>query len=853
MRNKKPKDIFTNQKFKLLISKIEDLLRMLGMDKNWTNVKTIKKRLAEKVADILKDEKKVYMVEFKNETESPLCKPNKRAYAKGINELTESYKNGVDFRHDIESLVSNSESTEKERETSEEQNHFDQDTSFSAHSPPRTEIGEPGPSSLSQRNTTAQSPDLKASEVSTRESSVKHFYSTISSPKDDLNDGLNQNISNNDHSGMETLPLETCTETQVTNNFKYLFATDLKVNGCIRKFPTLFLKLSLMFLIRCAVSAQKLQVIFEILHNHVQNFACGVPSVSYFSRIRYMLPQINNDHLKLLLREIDDEITVFFDESPSLGQVGLLVVGFSTKKRDIIIYLYPKNFVKDKEKEKGSYLADFILELINETIGINPDLKNLFSGVVSDSCNSAKLTRELVCKGLKNINGKKIENISCQAHAVALTETIILKNLKLTSLADKLSSCLGNQRSKGSLHSRWNNFLAENDLLSPDKVFKYRRGARWMTDLYNFGIVASMKNQFSKFLDINNSVSLQNGSAIRSLISADECFDEKMLVLKISSALVKSLWKVFASNQPYKKLKKCVDSMSSSLSKIENFLEINEEVLNTDSDGTKIILNSIFMSFQSSKKVADFDGLNGKLSNRKFLLMLFSILKAVASKYLEYKLTIDEAGLRDQDKELNLAVTNVVSERAFAIVKFYENRFSSLPILQACQISQSSINDASTFISLMTFEKLEKYRSRSNEKVVINHNKGILNNYEIIDVKNKSLDLDKANKECEKKASMSLFLLTNLQFIPLDYSEYESKWKKMKDYLKRMKEKPNFKSPGKVQFLKASISAIAELIVESDQYDSEIFLKVPKTITKRYYDSVASCYKNYREAHNIVT
>ena len=264
-------------------------------------------------------------------------------------------------------------------------------------------------------------------------------------------------------------------------------------------------------------------------------------------------------------------------------------------------------------------------------------------------------------------------------------------------------------------------------------------------------------------------------------------------------------------------------------------------------------MNNIFSKFQSSKNTGDFDGLEQKLDSHKFVLLLFSNLKAVTQKYLEYKFTLDRKGDDDAETKIDLSITNVVSERAFAIIKFYENRFSSLPILQASQISQSSLNNTADFISHLEFEQLEAYRSRTNEKIVINRNKGFLDKYEVIDIENKSLELHEANKSNSKITAIGRFLMNNRQFIPLDFEEHGTKFRKMVDYLKKSKEKPDFQKPGITQFLNANVYAIAELLVETDHYESSIFTNVPRTITKRYYDSVASCYKKYREAHQIVT
>ena len=143
---------------------------------------------------------------------------------------------------------------------------------------------------------------------------------------------------------------------------------------------------------------------------------------------------------------------------------------------------------------------------------------------------------------------KDIVEVKCQAHSTALVKSTVSKELQLTSLADKISTTLGNIFSKGSLFKAWKDYILQKTGLKD--FFQYRKGVRWRVDFKSLHVSYKHKENIESFLIENIPRSKQGGQAILDLIRAENCLNEILEIVNLMKLFTDQLWKVFGVNQP---------------------------------------------------------------------------------------------------------------------------------------------------------------------------------------------------------------------------------------------------------------------------------------------------------------
>lgn len=509
--------------------------------------------------------------------------------------------------------------------------------------------------------------------------------------EEDFNEHVDQDISN--HVSQESVDSNTISsQTDYHESFREFFYSKKSRQGFIIRYPESLIRISLLFLLEASLSPNKTRVILQIIAANVQELECGIPERKFFLRLRGMIKGLNEANNKRVLENYSSPLCLWFDESPSRLATKLLVVGVSDVDRDLILFLGPKDFSKDKGM-KSVQLADFLLSIVKELIQKHNNLSSLLMGIMSDSCNAAKSTKKaFIQKYAENFpDSPKIHEIACQAHSSALLEGVLLRSLGLIALADKLSTTLGNVNSKGSLNRDWERFMTGSDTSESKYTFHYRRGIRWGCDISNFTVIAENNQKFRTFLQNHATIS-SNGKIILRLITEDDCFNKKMSILLVCKAIIEKLWKIFAKDTK-------AEILLAKFKELEAFDQSTEQILLADQNSNFIDVKDLFQltlkTFNLVEEGKNFESFRESLENDSDKAFLFfKTVKSLNSKLLEYKL--DESS-----GNLDLRTNNLCAERAFSIIKHYEEKFNLVSIFLNFRSTNSSLE---MFYTLSNFE-----------------------------------------------------------------------------------------------------------------------------------------------------
>ena len=555
---------------------------------------------------------------------------------------------------------------------------------------------------------------------------------------------------------------EIANSSPLQENFNQFFNEDISRRGAIKQYPIILIKVALLILIEAGIAAQKIKSVVSILDRNVHTLKCGVPSIRFFQSLRVMIRPLNDEHFNRIVNLVDSHCTVWFDESPSHHQDQLLVVGFSTVDRDYVIWLKPKAFHKD-ETLKGEKLADFIISLLAKIIDQYPNFVHLVRGILSDSSPSAKVTRKKFIENFKNKypDSHPIKEIPCQAHSTALLETTILKQLDLVSLADKVSTCLGNVASKGSLRERWDEFVKRTQIKA-DK-FVYRRGIRWGADFENLDIINKNKGHFKEFLEQNSAISKKSGKVILDMIKNDPCLMDKLELVGCFKYLTNQIWKVLGKNQTLKVLHNVMRNLkelSTALASLDT-----EECLDEKKAIDKI-LDLSFKAFKAKRENIDQNCIKKIHEDPDFRELFFVSLSKITQKLLVYEIKTPET---DSEETINIVTTNVIAERCFSIVKHWENRFCQVGIMQTCEIAKANINGCSEFIQNLSCSEIEQFHKRRVSKATRQSELDEQAEYEKIVQSNRAKVVSELTQRDETVTAMALLIHREPSYIPSSY------------------------------------------------------------------------------------
>ena len=568
--------------------------------------------------------------------------------------------------------------------------------------------------------------------------------------------------------------------------------------------------------------------------------------------LQHQLEKLKRQLKKTSIR-LDSPCTVWFDESPSKHAKKLLVVGFSTVQRDYVVFLKPKEFLNDNESLKGEKLADFIISIFAKIIETFPNFENLVTGILSDSSPSAKVTRKSFIEKFKQKypSTEPLVEIPCQAHAIALLEGTILKELDLVSLADKVSTCLGNFASKGSLRDRWEKFVEESNIIS--KKFRYRKGIRWGCDFSNLSIINKNKHQFKSFLEKNSVISKKSGDIILKILTSGDCVSQKLELMDFFKNLVNSLWGILGKNQPLSRLKKVMDNLRNLSNQLDSLY--NQDCTN-EPEVIQKVLDQALIAFEYTVETDDLNCVELIKSSVEFREMFLSVLSKITTKLLMYDIQVSG---RDSDEKLEVVTTNVVAERCFSITKHWEARFCQLGLIQTCELAKANVNKTCDLIQNLSSQEIEEYHKRKlakeNRKIEIDEQA----EYERVVELNRSKVIAEQTQKDKYVAELASIIYGEPSFIPSNYkgkfyvsvssnamlfSEIDEKFKRFKYHVQKSKSTKSINSPGIRKYKEAVIATIKMFTIQSDNFNSQKYI-VPHTITEDYMNCILSDYTAY--------
>ena len=405
-----------------------------------------------------------------------------------------------------------------------------------------------------------------------------------------------------------------------------------------------------------------------------------------------------------------------------------------------------------------------------------------------------------------------------------MTENAVNNKLGLIEVCDKISSLLGKYSSNDSLKISWEELSGT--------TFTYRKGIRWSVDHKNLYICYQNYEKFLSFLNEKSATSAKSKQLLL-LVKKVSNFREKCLISSFVFNLNKGLWDFFGKKRKISSLLKKMDEINH----IKDLIDSNRKTFRSN---TEDFFTKLAIVFQSEERLNDLKPeITDLFSNEELFDLFCECLDTSLSKFLEFKWLVQNS----ESKEIVVSANNLISERSFSLIKYFERRFCSMNILNSCGMGMAKANNLPAFLDTIDDQQLKELISVENKTKTRKNLKDLFAEYKEIAKSNRNFIQKRRDKKDEKLKDAIELLKEAPHLIPESRTSEEACRKKVNETLKARK----LTTVRNAQFRKVLMLTLSDLVEVNDEtlFKPEYFA-IPNTIkvSDKALDVAISIYKS---------